>query len=458
MCQVSAQIPVYFSGNVPAYLDENEMGVFATLVSENLETHANSSIFFAGDSLLLGDSILSSVIFYNKVESQYISANANLSKARIAKLEIDNLNSVHLLDNVAIDSSLKFKEGHLYADLDTLYLNSESLVSGYSDASFIVCEAGSIHIPLTLSDSVFIPSGPSTDFYMPIILQNISNSDTVILSYDPAIASTSFETVVYSWVITKTSETTDTILTHLLNDSSAVTSVFSFGDSYVSEYDTPNNKWKQDSSSLKKAKGGQFAGAFSLVNSGIYNKASVAFVVPVELLYFSAESRSSQSAMVSWQTASEINNEYFILERSEDFDGQYTILDTIASKALGGNSREILDYAFLDKNIPSRSVVYYKLRQVDFNGDTQLYFARANIQIDKEFSIWPVPFTDKVTIETLDGFLSVSVYSTLGSLIYENRIRQNENFALETSSWSPGMYVVTIELSNGSFISKRIVK
>ncbi|MBT8195481.1 MAG: hypothetical protein KJO64_03590, partial [Bacteroidia bacterium] len=84
--------------------------------------------------------------------------------------------------------------------------------------------------------------------------------------------------------------------------------------------------------------------------------------LPVELLYFKGNQNNNQIAL-NWETATEINNDYFIVERSDDGSTFYPI-----TKVEGfGNSSTNIHYEFIDKII-KQSYYYYRLKQVDFNG------------------------------------------------------------------------------------------
>ena len=87
--------------------------------------------------------------------------------------------------------------------------------------------------------------------------------------------------------------------------------------------------------------------------------------LPVELLYFDAS--ADNSVLLSWATATEINNDYFSIERSEDGVNFYEI-----GKVNGnGDSNKEITYEFTDKFVLA-PVEYYRLKQVDFDGQFEL--------------------------------------------------------------------------------------
>ena len=84
--------------------------------------------------------------------------------------------------------------------------------------------------------------------------------------------------------------------------------------------------------------------------------------LPVEWLSFDALAKGA-SVKLSWQTATEINNNYFTVLRSQN--GLYFY--PIAKIQGAGNSNEVISYSYTD-NQPYTGVNYYKLRQTDFDG------------------------------------------------------------------------------------------
>lgn len=85
-------------------------------------------------------------------------------------------------------------------------------------------------------------------------------------------------------------------------------------------------------------------------------------VLPVTLSNFNAK-QENKSVFLNWKTSSEINNNYFVLERSIDSKK----FDSIAQIKGAGNSSIDNNYTFKDYNYTS-STNYYRLKQMDFDG------------------------------------------------------------------------------------------
>lgn len=109
-----------------------------------------------------------------------------------------------------------------------------------------------------------------------------------------------------------------------------------------------------------------FTDQADIIQTLVSNQSSEA--LPVELTHFSAQLEYS-SVKLNWQTAMEIDNSHFEIQRSPDgLDFQ-----TIGSVNGSGNSLVVRDYEFVDHEFPGhQGLAYYQLRQVDFDGTTSL--------------------------------------------------------------------------------------
>lgn len=93
------------------------------------------------------------------------------------------------------------------------------------------------------------------------------------------------------------------------------------------------------------------------------------FPLPVEMVTFNGNATENGN-VIAWQTASENNSDYYLVERS--VTGEFTENDVIASVPAAGNSTELLSYVHVDKNAPA-AINYYRLTQVDRDGNFKIY-------------------------------------------------------------------------------------
>ncbi|MBP6334107.1 MAG: T9SS type A sorting domain-containing protein [Bacteroidia bacterium] len=90
--------------------------------------------------------------------------------------------------------------------------------------------------------------------------------------------------------------------------------------------------------------------------------------LPVELIHFKARATKKETVLLDWATASETNNAYFLIERSEDGKD----FEEIAAIAGAGNSTRTRHYEYTDE-APMEGVNYYRLVQTDHDGQTKIY-------------------------------------------------------------------------------------
>jgi hypothetical protein len=90
--------------------------------------------------------------------------------------------------------------------------------------------------------------------------------------------------------------------------------------------------------------------------------------LPISLIRFNAICIGNDQVELSWSTASEINNDYFTVERSED-GIIWEAFDVVPG---AGNSSTQLNYKVIDNN-PFSGLTYYRLTQTDFDGTSETF-------------------------------------------------------------------------------------
>ncbi len=177
--------------------------------------------------------------------------------------------------------------------------------------------------------------------------------------------------------------------------------------------------------------------------------------LPVELINFSAKWKDSNKteALIEWETLSEQNNNYFNILRSYDTQN-WTIIGKING---AGNSNTVLNYSFIDDKI-SKNIVYYKLEQVDFNGNTKLSninsLKRTNNNID--ILIYPNPSNGLVYINTnnMNINYNIEISDVYGRILKDENIKILDNNSFDISEFPKGMYLIRIYYNNNYKIFK----
>lgn len=177
---------------------------------------------------------------------------------------------------------------------------------------------------------------------------------------------------------------------------------------------------------------------------------SMASLLPVKLLAFDVKLKE-KDVYLDWKTTTEINNYYFVVERSED---------AISFKEVGrikgsGNSNNIESYEFVDYNCPN-TIAYYRLKQVDFNGE----YSYSNIRVVKkndfniEWSFFPNPANQTITIK--GEVENVQLFSVSGSLVKNFKKSSNSTSVFPLSEIQSGVYLIKVGLKNGMVDFKKI--
>lgn len=140
-------------------------------------------------------------------------------------------------------------------------------------------------------------------------------------------------------------------------------------------------------------------------------------IVPVELIAFSAAANYN-SVILSWSTATEINNSGFSVERKKDVEESWTEIGFVPGF---GTSTERRSYSFIDPDL-SIATYIYRLKQIDFDGSFE-YSSEVFVDINSpaHFALmqnYPNPFNPSTKIQYSIGsrqFVSLKVYDILGN-------------------------------------------
>ena len=175
--------------------------------------------------------------------------------------------------------------------------------------------------------------------------------------------------------------------------------------------------------------------------------------LPISLINFNAEP-VNQNVLVTWTTASEVNNDYFQIERSQDAVN-YEVVGIIDG---AGNSNQTLNYQLVDKK-PYQGISYYRLRQIDFNGDFEVFDPVAvnfSGNLGQIISIYPNPANDLTTVQintngSDKGILQV--FSITGALVWQGQIQtiDGENiYRLDVKDLKAGQYIISVRMNKTS--------
>lgn len=175
--------------------------------------------------------------------------------------------------------------------------------------------------------------------------------------------------------------------------------------------------------------------------------------LPIELLTFNATLIEGNIVKLEWQTATEINNDYFTIARSDN-GINFANLFNVDGK---GNSNNLEYYTINDEN-PLNGISYYRLKQTDFNGNftfskivpIEILYPRNSIKI------YPNPSTgilfvkganiQKIEVTTIDGKSILLNYNF------------SKNGIIHLANQSNGVYIVKVTTPYNTEIRKILIK
>ncbi len=185
-------------------------------------------------------------------------------------------------------------------------------------------------------------------------------------------------------------------------------------------------------------------------------------LLPIELKSFSNKCKNA-FVEVNWQTASELNNDKFIVYHSNDGEN----FNVIAEIKGAGNSSQERDYSYIHKDAPLGKN-YYKLRQIDFDGnytDSKVVVFDARCT-NLNFSVGQVYFNAnnnelKINLNCLENEKGyVQLYDISGRSILQNQIslsKEKYEYSIQLPFLSNGSYLVSLSDDGGGRFTQKLV-
>ncbi len=158
--------------------------------------------------------------------------------------------------------------------------------------------------------------------------------------------------------------------------------------------------------------------------------------LPIELVSFNAEAVSTHTVELNWETAVEINNDYFTVERSSDGINWNAI--SVVSGA--GNSQESQFYNETDRTAPD-GLSYYRLKQTDFN-DASTYSEIRTVDLDAstdELRVYPNPTSNSLHVSD-PKCTSFTIFNLSGQMVSEGSM----NGPVDVRILPSGMYILEV--------------
>ncbi len=207
-------------------------------------------------------------------------------------------------------------------------------------------------------------------------------------------------------------------------------------DLRIAHWSTPLSRWENNNNSVTTAGTCTGSSAGSITTNAVVTAfspftfgslSSLVNPLPIELIRFNGVLNEAGETELEWETATERNNDYFTLERSQngrDFE-QLAIIDA------AGNSNQNRSYAHKDPS-PFTGTNYYRLKQTDFDGSfTYAKLISVVKEQGREFKVFPNPSSEQTVLLTLSGDLSaeilIQMYDASGRAVYNQTVKNTNS-------------------------------
>ena len=189
--------------------------------------------------------------------------------------------------------------------------------------------------------------------------------------------------------------------------------------------------------------------------------------LPVELVSFTGYwNQKSDVNTLNWITASEINNDYFEVERSLNLSNSFEKIGQVAGSGTSSVSNE---YSFEDADINLSGTYYYRLKQVDYNGDFD-YSDVIAIDVNRigkaYLNILQNPIENDLSLEMFseDGAMVTFAMFDINGRLIESVIQDSKfiekginRMTVDAQRLQRGQYILTVTIADERFV-KKIIK
>lgn len=193
---------------------------------------------------------------------------------------------------------------------------------------------------------------------------------------------------------------------------------------------------------------------FDISNSNF----TITAALPVELVRFEARLNGENTALLTWQTATEVNNQGYDVEMAIN-DGTFRKVSFVKGK---GNTTSTSNYEFLVPNL-TRELHYFRLKMIDVNGEFA-YSPVRTLQLSNVkdvVNIYPNPAQDgmlQITLTQSDAEqIQAELINSIGQLVSTVQLINNGTI-MRLQLPASGVYSLVMRLDNGNIITRRVVR
>jgi hypothetical protein len=166
-------------------------------------------------------------------------------------------------------------------------------------------------------------------------------------------------------------------------------------------------------------------------------------VLPIKLVSFDVKAKTEMCVNVAFKTANEDNSRGVKVERSSNGSTFTEITEIPSSNPAGGS------YSYNDCDPKSQEIYYYRLKQIDNNGQETISSVKT-VKIIPEPKIFPNPASEKMNVNfnTKDKeYVNVRIVNVLGQVIVNKKYpleTNSEGIKIDVNPYASGMYFLEV--------------
>lgn len=426
----------------------------------------------SGGDISVGGDFINSGTFNpseREVEFNGSAAQSIIGTTTFDYIRINNATNVSLDDNITIDNRIAFEDGQVILGTNNVTMNSGASFDGTdapgSSKYFVTDDTGVLTRNGVGNTDVLFPVGPSTTAYNPVTINNSGTSDDfsvrakTTFTNAPNVANSHVDIF---WEISEATEgSSASTLTFQWAESQEGASFDRTSDLHIGRYAA--TQWFGYSATLAESD------PYTATNESTISDFDTEFGVgsngalPVELTSFTG-SASENGVVLSWSTATEVNNYGFEVERSED-GTEYTKIGFVEGY---GNSNSPKSYTYTDASA-AFGKYYYRLKQVDFTGTFE-YSGVVEVTASEIEGVvlkqnYPNPFNPTTLIKFGVAEASnavLTVYNALGqeiAVLFNGMAEPNKvyEFEFNAADKASGIYFYKLSTPNKTEVKKMIL-
>ncbi len=423
----------------------------------SLTANASSTLSIPGKFTMVG-----TATFTDNGTTKFNGGSAQtIPTAAYNNLTIDNTSGVSLGGAVTVNGTLTLTNGILTSTSTNIltFSSTATAVSGGSDANHVEGPMAKV------GNTAFIFPCGDAGKWARLGISDISASETFTVQYHK---STPASNTAMSDPITKVSDnewwqidragSATASITYYWQDSKW-SGIGNFDDLRLGHWN--GSAWEEVTGTYSHTGSADLSSALigSLKVTGVSNFSPFApasinntsNTLPVELTSFELKAKGDKAIELLWQTASELNNDGFEIQRSTDAKNWKTLGFVNGA----GSSNYTINYQYIDAN--PELLNYYRLKQVDYDGKSifsGIKFIKTALSSYAK-AIYPNP-TDNVINVDISNIKDIQLYDAVGHWIKSLPILDN---TISVASLPKGIYYLKLSYTDNrskmlSFIKK----